>query len=338
MPFVNKIANLRSLAIVGMAKNTGKTESLNYILRRLKEDYPKLSLALTSIGIDGEKRDQVTQTDKPEICLAENNVFITAEKFYRLKRLPAEVFDVEESYTTSIGKLVYARAKGEGKALIAGPPSTGGLQHVLGKMEASGIDLTIIDGALSRLSLASPTVAEGMVLATGAACSAQPDNLIKRTVDLHRLICLPELEDRALARKLQDIDLGLRVIDDENNLYDPGFASALLPQMWEKTDWLTRGSQLYVAGVVNDRLLDQLRLIKGHECVIVKDFTRIFASSRSVRNYLHAGKRLVTLYQATLVAVTFNPLAPSGYRLDSCKMCSRLEEELGIPVYDVKQQ
>ena len=63
MPFISGLTQLRSLSIVGMAKNTGKTECLNYVLRRLWEEYPQVSLALTSIGIDGERRDQVTQTD-----------------------------------------------------------------------------------------------------------------------------------------------------------------------------------------------------------------------------------------------------------------------------------
>ena len=61
MPFISGLTQLRSLSIVGMAKNTGKTECLNYVLRRLWEEYPQVSLALTSIGIDGERRDQVTQ-------------------------------------------------------------------------------------------------------------------------------------------------------------------------------------------------------------------------------------------------------------------------------------
>ena len=35
MPFVSDIVKYDSLSIVGLEKNTGKTEALNYILRRL---------------------------------------------------------------------------------------------------------------------------------------------------------------------------------------------------------------------------------------------------------------------------------------------------------------
>ncbi len=53
MGFVDDISDYRSLAIVGLEKNTGKTECLNYILRRIKDSADRF--ALTSIGIDGEK-------------------------------------------------------------------------------------------------------------------------------------------------------------------------------------------------------------------------------------------------------------------------------------------
>ncbi len=337
MPFIEKITGLRSLAIIGTAKNTGKTECLNYVLRRLAEDYPDLSVALTSIGIDGERRDQVTQTDKPEICLRPEMFFVTAENFYRRKLLSAEVLGIDERYTTSLGKTIYARAKGTGKILIAGPPSTGGLRQVIAKMQEWGVSLTIVDGALSRMSLAAPSVAEGMILATGAAYSAQPDQLVRRMVELQRLICLPELADRPLADSLADIEQGMRVIGKDGVLYDPGFASALLEQVWSNPEWLQQGDTLYVAGVVGDSLLNRLRLVENNQCLFVRDFTRIFASGPVVNSYLASGRVIKTLYSTRPVAVTFNPLAPSGYRLDSEKMCKRLEEVLGIPVYDVRR-
>ena len=67
MPFINEILKYDSLSIVGLEKNVGKTECLNYILSRLPLDAK--SIAVTSIGIDGENKDQVTATKKPEIYL-----------------------------------------------------------------------------------------------------------------------------------------------------------------------------------------------------------------------------------------------------------------------------
>ena len=59
MPFIKEILKYDSLSIVGLEKNVGKTECLNYILERLP--LQQLRVAVTSIGTDGENKDQETR-------------------------------------------------------------------------------------------------------------------------------------------------------------------------------------------------------------------------------------------------------------------------------------
>ena len=69
MGFVTNISDFGSLAIVGLEKNTGKTEGLNYILGQLGGRADREEA--TSRGTDGASRDQVCQTAKPEIEIPE---------------------------------------------------------------------------------------------------------------------------------------------------------------------------------------------------------------------------------------------------------------------------
>ncbi len=94
MDLLSKIGALRSLSIVGMAKNTGKTVCLNYVLDQLQRSGKVI--AVTSIGLDGEKSDQVTQTEKPEIELAEGIYFVTSEYHYRQRQLLSEICHLSE--------------------------------------------------------------------------------------------------------------------------------------------------------------------------------------------------------------------------------------------------
>lgn len=337
MPFIDRLLNLKSLSIVGMAKNTGKTETLNYILRRLSEISPKTTVGLTSIGLEGERKDQVTLTEKPEITLSEGTIFVTAEKYYRTKQLSAEILDIERKYVTSTGKLIYARAHGVGKVLIAGPPTSQGLRSAIKRMASYGADLSIIDGALSRLSLASPTVAEGLVLATGASLSAQPKRLIQQTKALVKLINLPEIEHRELAEQLECVDRGIRVISPSGEIIDPGFASALLPELWEDHTWRNQQGALYVSGAVHDNLLQRVEQSDSFTELIVRDFTRLFISDVALRRFCNQGKRIRCLNRAKLLAVTFNPQSSNGYLMDSQEMCKQLSEAIELPVYDVRR-
>ena len=55
----------RSVSIIGMCKNAGKTTVLNRLIQELS--HSGQVLALTSIGRDGEDKDLVTGTKKPGI-------------------------------------------------------------------------------------------------------------------------------------------------------------------------------------------------------------------------------------------------------------------------------
>src|SRR5574344_2052674 len=164
MPFIGEILNYGSVSIVGLDKNTGKTECLNYIIKRLPLHSYKV--AVTSIGIDGESLDQVTSTAKPEIVIREGMFFGTSEKHYRQRNILSELYAVSDE-STALGRVVTAKALSEGKVLLSGPSSGSALKRWMSSLTEFGIDLILVDGALSRLSTASPAISEAMVLSTG---------------------------------------------------------------------------------------------------------------------------------------------------------------------------
>ena len=93
--------------------------------------------------------------------------------------------------TTALGRVVTAKALQEGKILLSGPSSGSALKRWMSSLNNFGIDLILVDGALSRLSTASPAISEAMVLSTGAAFSANIKDLVARTSFVVDLINLP---------------------------------------------------------------------------------------------------------------------------------------------------
>lgn len=331
MPFIGGLAGLHSLSIVGMAKNVGKTETLNYVLGRLEaEGYD--SVGLTSIGIDGEQTDQVTQTAKPEIVIPAGYHFLTSEKHYHARELVSRVVEVSMQ-GGALGRFIYAQACLAGKAILSGPASTPRLRVVLSRMQRLGVRLVIIDGALSRLSLASPAVTEGMILATGAALSSNPAELVRKTRFLHQLIALPVLEQDALRDRLSAIESGVWAIDADDEVHDLGIASVFLLDR-ARVSFREYGERLFVPGAITDRLLNT---VGEGVTLIVNDFTRLFITPNAYRVFTQRGGSLLCLDTTRLLAVTFNPFSPSGYHLDSVRMCEELSAALGIPVYDVRR-
>lgn len=331
MPFINDILKYSSLSIVGLEKNTGKTECLKYVLDRLPLQTKRI--AVTSIGIDGETVDQVTRTQKPEIVLREGMYFGTSEMHYRQRRLVSELIDVSDE-STSLGRVVTARALTSGKILLSGPSSGSSLKRWMAGTGQYGIDLVIIDGALSRLSSASPAVSQSMILATGAAYSANINTLVNKTAHVVDLVNL-NLTTEDNIKTLAPLEQGVWFIDTEGTLHDLKALTSLSQEI--HFEGMENCSTLYVAGALVDGFLEKVRQNKHLRQVeiVVRDFTKIFVSPQQFKLFIKAGGRISVLQKSKLIAVTVNPTSPSGYVLDSDTLCNKLSEAIGLPVYDL---
>ena len=331
LPFINDILRYDSLSIVGLEKNTGKTECLKYVLDRLPVQTKRI--AVTSIGIDGETVDQVTRTQKPEIVLRKGMYFGTSETHYRQRRLVSELIDVSDE-NTSLGRVVTARALTGGKILLSGPSSASSLRRWMSDMRRLGIDLVIIDGALSRMSSASPAVSQSMILATGAAYSANINTLVSKTAHVVDLVNL-ELTSEKNCDTLSQLDKGLWFIDKQGELHTLDTMTSLSKDI--HFQGMEDCETLYVAGALVDGFLEKVRKNKNLKKVelVVRDFTKIFVTPQQFRLFIKAGGRISVLQKSKLIAVTVNPTSPSGYVLDSDTLCARLSEAIRLPVYDL---
>ena len=282
LPFINDILRYDSLSIVGLEKNTGKTECLKYVLDRLPVQTKRI--AVTSIGIDGETVDQVTRTQKP--------------------------------------------------ILLSGPSSASSLRRWMSDMRRLGIDLVIIDGALSRMSSASPAVSQSMILATGAAYSANINTLVSKTAHVVDLVNL-ELTSEKNCDTLSQLDKGLWFIDKQGELHTLDTMTSLSKDI--HFQGMEDCETLYVAGALVDGFLEKVRKNKNLKQVelVVRDFTKIFVTPQQFRLFIKAGGRISVLQKSKLIAVTVNPTSPSGYVLDSDTLCARLSEAIRLPVYDL---
>ena len=328
---LKSILPCRSLSIVGMAKNTGKTVCLNYVLDQLRTTDKVISV--TSIGLDGEKTDQVTQTEKPEVTLAVGTYFVTTEYHYRQRQLLSEICQLSED-TTSLGRLVTARVLQEGKAILAGPSSTGRIRTLIGELQELGVDLTIVDGALSRKSPASPAVTDGLILTTGAAIAPDLNSIVSKTKFVYQLTQLSEYEvDNR--DELMQYESGIYALE-EGRAHRLPIASSLLFTKC-KDILFSHGNTLFVSGIVTDNMLDYLRMQPNVKDIklIVKDFTKIFVTPFVLQGYLQKGGRLCVLKRPNLLAMCINPTSPSGFKLESEQLRAALQQVVGVQVYDV---
>lgn len=326
----------QSLSIVGMAKNAGKTVTLNALLDEAFEN--NLKIALTSIGRDGEKKDIVTATHKPMIHVYEGMWVATAESLFAQSEAKLEILEITD-YITSMGNVIIGKVIMGGTIEIAGPCSNEQMMQLIKKMKNYGADLVVVDGAVDRKSTASPSVTEATILSTGAVLSRDMNKAIEKTLYQGMLFQL----------KSADLDF-IRTIADQ------AIESQRIAIVGETTIYLEAKTALnaghLIGGALNEKtthvilpgalvkktLMDMVQSSKEykHVTLIVKDATRIFIDYKDWLYFEKIGVKILVRDGINLMAVTTNPTSPSGYYFDRKIYRERLQFYFkDIPVIDV---
>jgi hypothetical protein len=341
-------ASTRRLALVGLAKNTGKTEALAALLRELGAQGRRVGV--TSVGRDGEEHDVIdARIDKPRVLLPAASLVATTDTLLRASAIPHELL-LDTGVRTPLGRVLVARLRGAGAIEIAGPSAAADVRAVSDAMLSHGAEQVLIDGAVDRRAASSPQVADGLLMSTGAVLDHDIDDVVQRTVDAVELVRLPTVEDAhpdagPRLRELAATDAqGTSVLvgEDLQPLALPPrfFLSAEAEQIAELLDANPTAGWLIVAGALPERFLRSL----GHAlhkrrrelALLVVDATRVFLAQRGPAWYRRQGVRLHVLQPIELQAITVNPVAPQSHSFDSLELRELLTQAIAdVPIFDV---
>jgi hypothetical protein len=182
---------VRSLFVVGTAKNVGKTVAVRAICEAAARR--GLRYGLTSIGRDGEAIDASDALAKPRLFLRPPAVVATARDV--LPNHPAsEILDIS-SMMTAAGPLVFARVRQPGFYEIVGPPTASGIRDAVRRLREFGTEQTIVDGAIDRVA-ALAGGDDAIVVATGASGATTPAEAVDEIAALVQRLRVPRFDAR----------------------------------------------------------------------------------------------------------------------------------------------
>ena len=320
---------MQVIGIAGTAKNTGKTTTTASIISQWQA--PR-ALAVTSIGYDGESRDNVTGLPKPRLHLPAGALVVTAEKCLGAGSARLENLEKTE-LATPLGRLVISRVRQGGLAVLAGPNSLSALKFCISRLRGLGTKLLLVDGALGRL--APMAAADGLVLATGAARSRDLLRLAQETGAFAALLNLPRAEEP----QEPALRLGSMLVEEDGREY----AQA------------ARGYRTVVfAGVAEQKPLARfLEGLSSAPALVFADPTKLLFSADLVetaallRGYRTRGGRVGVVNPLPLKGVTVNPFFPDFNEADYCyapgyvdalALHEAVARSVSVPVVDVIRQ
>lgn len=160
-----RAAGARSIFVVGIGRDVGKTTALRAIYAAAYEAGTPVGLA--SIGRDGEATLRSDSRPKPRLWLRPGTIFVTARG--SLPRTPAAEILGLSRLQSSVGSLLYARVAQSGFYELVGPPTASGVHEIVDGLSARS-ETVVVDGAVDRVAaLAGSNGA--VVVACGAAAA-----------------------------------------------------------------------------------------------------------------------------------------------------------------------
>ena len=336
---ISTIKNHSLVSIVGMDKNVGKTTVLNYILNNLHSSMEPVGI--TSIGRDGEDKDLVTSTEKPQIYIKAGTIIATARQCLSYGDITREILGTTD-INTAMGKVVLVKALSDGYVDLGGPSLNSQMLSVCSILKDCNCNFILVDGALSRRTFASPSFADGIILSTGASLSKNIDTVVEKTSHTVSLLSLECEEDDHILSLCRDIpeDIKVLLISKDKTLKSLDVVTALSAAEHIVDSLDKEICHIFIRGALSNTFFEQLikhpHKIKN-KTFIAEDGTKLFLNKATYNKFLAMGAQIKVLKSINLLALTCNPVSPYGYEFPPKEFLCKLRDAVSIEVFDVMQ-
>ncbi|MGM0378155.1 MAG: hypothetical protein ACQEQE_00295 [Bacillota bacterium] len=304
------------ISIIGLAKNAGKTEVLNSLLEEGFEK--KIKIGVTSIGRDGEKKDSVTNTSKPEIFVEPETIIVTLDFYVKKSDAEIEILKILDS-KSYLGTYIVGKVRSSGTIQLAGPNSTKRIKKICEFMLSIGCQKVFIDGALNRISSSAPHISDSAIIATGAAVSNQMDKVVKKTLHQIHLFNLPDVSsifNQVMTNFILKKDT-ICLINKDEEIIDLNLKTGL--NNFEKIIKEIDNSTKFIIfpGSLTGQMVKKIYSY-GYTNIdyIVKDTTKLFISEKLLNEFLNLKINFYVYKSIEVLALTINPFSPQGYHFD----------------------
>ena len=308
-------SGVRSLAVIGLVKNAGKTTVVNALMANCAHLF-----GLTSLGLDGEKVDHLTGLAKPRIAPPAGTLVATTRGSLERSRYAMEVLE-ELPFHTPLGRVVIGRAGDDGQVEVSGPTTLAELRVTVERLHAHGAEQVLVDGAINRLGSASPRVSDGVVVATGGMVGDTLDEVLATTVATLDLLTLPVVSDetRALAEPARLASERAVLVDGDGRAQPLELDTVIgegvtVARAVERFDAHT----LFVGGALTrDFVEDFTRVLPPRRTlrVVVRDATVLVLPPATMALFTRRGIAVEALRPLRVLALTANPFrVPQPYR------------------------
>lgn len=340
MNIIDEVLKYKSVSIIGNYKNVGKTTTLNYIINELVSEKTEenIILGLTSIGADGESQDIVTKTKKPRIYIKVGSIIATAKNCVLNSDITKEILDVA-NINTPMGKIVIFRALSDGYVELAGPSLNSQIKYIIGLLSNYGAGISIIDGALSRKTLGSPSVTEATIFCSGAVINKNMNKAAEQVAYEANLLNTDKINDERFYEIYDELSNSKISIVNKDYSYKKLNLNTTLDAHKEVYDEIREDSKyIVINGVLTSTFINNL-IKSGNKykntTLLVVDSTKIFLDKEVYDKFIKLKGDIKVINPMNLIGISLNPTSIEGYAFNEENFKYCIQNKTKINVFNV---
>ena len=334
-----------SIGIAGTAKNTGKTTALQSLLK--ESERSELICGITSIGYDGEWKDNITGLPKPRIHVQEGLLVAVASRCLAASSCRIRVLKTT-GIQTALGEVMIGEVMEPGLLITAGPNKTQDLVKLQLNMVEFGCEMLFIDEALNRIIPLS--VSDGLILSTGAALQQDIEKLAQHTQMFSKILTynykVGKIGDPEEKQVYIQSKSGKFYYLNFKSLLDEHQTASIVAAVEEKTVAIgipgaieTVALTVLIDKLVQTNKITEIRLASSLQLIPGGNLEQIH---HVLTTWSKAGGSWRIGKQVSLLAVTVNPFYPavrlSGYQkalVDQVRLLESIRNAVDVPVVDI---
>lgn len=317
------------ITMIGLCKNAGKTTTMCQLINELAHK----TIAVTSIGRDGESTDLVTGTQKPAIWIPKGTFFATATGMLPLCDVTVEV-ENSTPFATPIGKVAILKARSDGYVQLAGPSIVAHLNTLCAQFFQMGAQTILIDGAAGRKSLAGIVSRCCAILCVGASLSPVMEHAVAETKHVYDLFQWQEIAQGKLRQAITHAGTPFAMFSTQGEEIAIEYEENQMPKI---ANFPMEKAVLWVAGGVTNGFLKAIAMRGVPIVVVVQDATHLLCDRAVVDAFLRQGGMFAVMKKIDIAAISVNPWSAYGQHYSQKDFVQQLRMCVHAPIVDVQK-
>lgn len=300
---------MKTIGIIGTAKNTGKTTTLSHLINLNKSS----KIAVTGIGYDGEEIDNITNLPKPRLFFEKSALVATSEKCLKYTNVKYKILEKTE-IETSLGLVYLIEVSEPGMIVIAGPNKTSQLNILIEKFRNYNLDYLFIDGSLNRI--APMYLVDELIFTTGGSRNTDIDILVSEMKAIENIFSFPKT-NVSLSNLLKITLISENSVKETSltSLYDSEDQKHLLDEITNKTTGIIFPSFFSAERLISLRKNIQLKINSNPKIILFSPIHLILSTDFEnlkfvIEKIINTNNHIEYIFKPKLSAITVNPFYP----------------------------